>query len=265
MTTNKDSDSTIYAALRNCFDEKHRSKKGKEFSQGRANNRTRQILKIIPPQLRIYSMLDVGCSEGSITADLGYELGLEPKKIHGCDISEPKATVGFQFTHLKKDSELPYKSQSQSLITALMSLHHMKDCPAMLREIHRVLDDDGYFIIREHNVETNDLRIVLDIVHGMYAMVISDEKEMENFTVHFAEYRRRTEWSNLITQTVPFEEICVTDFRSGSTSHLPVGADIVNPLHYYYAVYRKSRKNQKDTVHKEPDGDKESNEKKRKR
>src|SRR5688500_16408830 len=97
-------------------------------NQGRANNRVQQILRLLnfhnsKPFLK--SILDVGCAEGSITRYFSEALHLPPERVHGCDIREVKTKDGFTFKKLDPmEKHLPYASNSQSLITALMAIHH---------------------------------------------------------------------------------------------------------------------------------------------
>jgi len=91
-------DSVIYNELHSIFHNKiiqtEEYKRSHGQGEGRSQNRVQNILKILPNYAvrstneKKKSLLDIGCSEGSITAALGSALGLSEENIHGCDIRQ---------------------------------------------------------------------------------------------------------------------------------------------------------------------------------
>lgn len=170
----------------------------------REKNRTQQLEPILRRFLaartgRIQSFLDVGCNEGNITAAVGELLGAQ--KIHGCDVFRARDTYDdFEFTLLDPEDpyRFPYPDKSQDVVTAFMSLHHIEHVDRTLDEIHRVLRDDGIFLIREHDCDPPELSLLLDLMHGFYAMVWAEPREMEDFSVHYSNYRSRDQVTAVI-------------------------------------------------------------------
>ena len=167
---------------------------GEEYN--RAKNRVEQIEPLLRRFLDgrvVRSYLDVGCNEGSITAALGTLLHAEA--VHGCDVLAPPPGDPPAFTFALLDPadpyRLPYADASQDVVSAMMSLHHIAELDRTLAEIHRVLRDDGIFIVREHDCDPPSLALLLDLMHGFYAMVWSPEPEMPDFATHFSCYRSR--------------------------------------------------------------------------
>eukprot|EP00761_Pharyngomonas_kirbyi_P002052 gb/GECH01002056.1/.p1 GENE.gb/GECH01002056.1/~~gb/GECH01002056.1/.p1 ORF type:complete len:460 (+),score=91.20 gb/GECH01002056.1/:1-1380(+) len=216
----------------------------------RSNNRVIQIKRILDhhefknlPKLGNY--IDVGCSEGAITAALGSALEYDHNtQVFGCDVVPVSSSEGFQFSLLRPDDQgdfsLPYETNSASLITCLMSLHHMTKPHQMLQEVLRVLNPKGVLLIREHDCDEYGLSLMLDILHGFYAMVWHDPREMDDFREHFAHYRSRQTWNDIIT-SIGFQ-IQRTD------EAIPLGIDPErlrrkpkdpekNPFRYYYEVF----------------------------
>ncbi len=187
-------------------------------------------------------ILDLGCAEGTITSCLGSLLNSPKENVHGCDIidldQEEQYNRQFTYNHIGDSDEslLPYESNSFDVIVALMSLHHIQNVELTLREINRVLKPGGLLIIREHDCVIRELRSVLDIVHAFYALVWSNPRELEDFSTYYSHYRRSVDWRNLITRTGFIE--CINTCR---TERYPKyhKNKIINPLRYYYAVYRK--------------------------
>eukprot|EP01101_Sappina_pedata_P001839 TRINITY_DN1192_c0_g1_i1.p1 TRINITY_DN1192_c0_g1~~TRINITY_DN1192_c0_g1_i1.p1 ORF type:complete len:390 (-),score=94.22 TRINITY_DN1192_c0_g1_i1:12-1181(-) len=181
------------------------------WQKTRVQSRVRDLLDRIPKldTIQVKSVLDLGCSEGSITAALGDGLGLSAENIHGCDVVDipQEKREGIQFHHIKQGDAIPLGDSSQTIVTALMSLHHVEKVQEMIKEISRVLEDGGILLIREHDIDRNEaLSVMLDLVHGLYCMVWNSPPEMETFTEYFACYRRKAEWVSMIT-SAGFEDI----------------------------------------------------------
>lgn len=168
-------------------------------SDSRAWHRVQDIDRLISRQMRhlipMQSYLDVGCSEGAITVHLGDYLvqkaSLPATQIHGCDVVPIKETESrqFDFTLIKEDSDdphkLPYASSSQSVVSAMMMLHHVKSPQDMLQEMKRVLLSGGLLIVREHDCTGGEFSVLLDIMHAFYVLVWPQVKESPSFTDFF--------------------------------------------------------------------------------
>jgi hypothetical protein len=58
---------------------------------------------------------------------------------------------------------------------------HRRHIDTLVREIHRVLRPGGHLVIREHNCDSNETALTLDLVHGLYALVWRDPPEDPTF------------------------------------------------------------------------------------
>lgn len=185
----------------------------------------------------VASYLDVGCNEGSITDAVGAHLGA--RAVHGCDVQAPTTPAAqrqFAFTLLDQRDpyRLPYADRSQDVVTAFMSLHHIEQVHRTLGEIHRVLRDDGLLVVREHDCTPPELALLLDLMHGFYAMVWADPPEMPDFVTHYSCYRSRAELLELLQR--PRQDggrDAGPLFRCVQTTE-PLGA-----WRHYYAVFVK--------------------------
>eukprot|EP01088_Endostelium_zonatum_P003910 TRINITY_DN15112_c0_g1_i1.p1 TRINITY_DN15112_c0_g1~~TRINITY_DN15112_c0_g1_i1.p1 ORF type:complete len:380 (-),score=65.23 TRINITY_DN15112_c0_g1_i1:86-1225(-) len=172
----------------------------------RSSSRVKQLVNLLPRGFKPTSILDIGCSEGSITSSVGKYFNLPPNQVFGCDVHQCSAsTSDYTFNLINEsDCKLPYANESMSLVMAFVSLHHVKELPKMLTEIKRVLKPRGYFVIREHDCDSNDeFATFLDVVHGMYATVLSEPREMtgtEFKECFHAHYRTRRELESLQVQ-----------------------------------------------------------------
>jgi len=189
------------------------------------------------------SVLDIGCDDGCITNVVGNLLQLPQSSMHGCDIIPLKdAPANFTFHQSTPgDSRLPFSDGEHDLIYAFMSLHHIQDCAGMLREVYRTLKPGGLFVIREHDCVSSlpGYSDVLDIMHGFYSMVWSNPQEKASFKdEYWAHYWPAQELDGLI-QSLGFKMLLNTSKPREKFPQYSRGK-VINPLKYYYAVYRKS-------------------------
>ena len=205
----KAGDINIYRRLRKI--PKYSKKKGvfkdEEWS-GRASNRASELLDQIPDDLEINTIMDIGSSEGTITGEFGKLLGLSRDNIIAVDIQKPKhghISKDITFVMIKPGDSLPAEDESIDIVTASMSFHHIDTIDQTLDEIYRVLRPGGVLIMREHDARKIDpiFKIYLEVVHGLYATVLSTPLEMspEDFVNdHYSNYRSKYEWISLLRE-----------------------------------------------------------------
>jgi ubiquinone/menaquinone biosynthesis C-methylase UbiE len=242
-------DEEIYAKLFayvHCELSKDLSSKIQHKEHYRVQNRASKIANFVAQYgngLKAQSVLDIGCDDGSITDIVGNLLQLPPEAIHGCDVV-PIVPAPSKFTFHQSTSNhnvLPFTDCQHDLIYAFMSIHHIQDCPSLLREVYRTLKPGGLFVIREHDCSPTMLpgySDVLDIMHGFYSMVWSNPQEKKYFKdEYFAQY-----WSasalNSCIEGIGFKKLLNTSRPNERFPQFAKGK-VINPLKYYYAVYRK--------------------------
>src|SRR3989338_5146868 len=83
--------------------------------------------------------LDVGCGNGIITRNLGKIC----KEIIGVDIEDKRLIKeGYKFI-LIKDEKLPFKDNTFDVVISNQVIEHVNDQDDHIKEIYRVLKDDG--------------------------------------------------------------------------------------------------------------------------
>lgn len=210
----------------------------------RADNRLERLVKILNktvPNSNINQILDIGCADGKITSKIGRHFGLPTDCIHGCDVMDTFTEdddINYVHTTIIENQKLPYEDQSMDLVIALMSLHHVQNLNFTLNEIKRVLKPGGLFFIREHNVTSNRLELILDAIHGFYAMVWNEDREIIDFARYYLKYKSAAQWTKLIT-TYEFEELYNDQKDEAYWKRSKYKDKIPNPLRYYYALYKK--------------------------
>lgn len=156
---------------------------------GRSISRVHDIMLLLRTlHIPIHSnirFVDIGCSMGEITKELAQALhtpyGIGIDVLHSSQvIHNNTGTPTFKYicvtpTHTR----LPLDDASQDIVTAIMSLHHIQQVDAYLSEIHRILKPEGVLIIQEHDPQSPDDAVALDILHGLYSMVWAKTGEQE--------------------------------------------------------------------------------------
>lgn len=175
---------------------------------GRSDFLVNMTLKCIPisHQTRIASLLDYGCAEGALTANLAKRLNISESVSYGADVRCIPAK-GFTFVHIPSDEEcrdgrplLPsLHDRSIDLVTASMVLHHVRHVDRTLSELRRLISPQGVLVLREHHCATPDIAMFLDIVHGFYSLCWCPAVEWPAFLDEYvAYYRPREEWTRLL-------------------------------------------------------------------
>lgn len=189
-----------FASLRNMVEPYLKKSLTRNVSTKRANDRSLAIELLLPDKFKVETIVDIGCSNGEITNSLGERFRC---KVYGFDVREdPNLVVkNFEFQKIEPNEKYPIEDNSVDLIISMAVLHHVEDIDFLLSEVRRMLKPGGYFIIREHDCDSQDLSDTLDIIHGLYACVLNEPQEEtpEEFIAnYYAHYRTRVEWAKHI-------------------------------------------------------------------
>jgi ubiquinone/menaquinone biosynthesis C-methylase UbiE len=133
----------------------------------RANERVNTVIQLLSefknPEIHTY--LDIGSGDGSIAVNLKDSLNIDTA--YSSDIITPVKKYS-DLIYLTIDPEtniLNIPDNSINLITAFVSLHHIKNIKDMINEINRIsIKDYTFLIIREHDC-TLYTQPYLDFIH----------------------------------------------------------------------------------------------------
>jgi len=194
-------------------------------SLGRADSRCKDITTIFKESgVRVQeglALVDIGCSQGSITKALGESMGVAPCNVYGVDVLPVEKVLhadGFTYVRVAEEGvvALPFSDASVGVVVMLMSLHHIKDAEGYLAEVARILAPGGALIIKEHDVDSDtfvEAADALDVLHGLYSISWSRVGCQEDATFpdnFYAKYRSRDQWANLAMQN-SLERVSVPD------------------------------------------------------
>ena len=144
--------------------------------------------------------------------------------------------------------------QSVNLITCLVTLHHITNINNILKELARIIQPNGYLLIREHDCKL-ERSILTKYLHFIHAIMIighigefsTDYLGNKNETLVWSEkknkiikytksiqYKTRKEWQHKL-ELVGFDLLATFDYDLNKTT---------NPQQLFYGLYkRKEKKN----------------------
>ena len=153
------------------------------------------IIKFLPKRNTKPKILDIGIGSGKKTVQLQEIIGCD---IYGADVKQwgpyklNEKSFSFPVRSIqKKPYHIPYSDNSFDCITLILVIHHAEDIIEMILECKRLLKDDGILVIIEHDVWSDEINMVLDIQHLLYAS-IKNEKG-----TYYAKYYNFYEWDIL--------------------------------------------------------------------
>lgn len=169
-------------------------------------NKALKKIKILPSNAKY---LDIGCGDGSKTKLFASTLGIISDNIYGTDIETwgpymKNKVLQFDFKLILKDGKLDYADNSFDVITAFLTLHHIKNMDLILNEIYRILKKDGIFIIIEHDSLDFLDNLIIDIQHTFFAYFYDKNKDIIKNQLYIV-YYNFMEWKYILTKKHKFK------------------------------------------------------------
>ena len=203
-----------------------------EKTYNRALSRLNDIKRFI-----IYhdNYLDIGCLDGTITRNIHEYLQTKNPcaKTVGIDVNDVIESDMNGCRILKYDgNKIPFEDNTFDLITLFMVLHHVEHVTDYLKEVYRVMCPGGSLIIREHDINNQDIKDMVDIQHNFYNM-----DSAETMPTH--QYKSKEQWNNILNATgftlvsVPVD--CSSYLERTDKNIITIR----NPFQIFYSVYVK--------------------------
>lgn len=134
-------------------------------------------------------VLDVGCGDGSITAEVAKMLGVSKENMVCTELDSvtPGKSESLTRVAVTQENPLPFENHSFDVVIASEVLHHVPDVTRMISEISRVTKKEGIVLVREHNLNLGkaynmniyDSAQYVDWIHVPYALA-ENAKRLEN-------------------------------------------------------------------------------------
>lgn len=136
----------------------------------------RVILSLLEPDEHA-KVLDLGCSDGSFTLELGKRIGTD--KLYGVDVIDdfiPRCeTNGIKAYHGDLNDPLPLDDESFDIVHSNQVLEHLHQTDLFVKEIYRVLKHGGYTVISTPNLAALHNIAFLILGHQPATAYVSDE------------------------------------------------------------------------------------------
>lgn len=136
--------------------------------------------------------LDLGCGNGTITANLKNMMQPFSKKAsietHCVEVDQSLThkDIKYHYVNPEVPYRLPFLNDHFNVITAFMSLHHVKNLDSMIQEIHRVLKPGGILFIKEHDSWNAFDAMLVDIEHAIF--MHCNKENFNNYILHYKNY-----------------------------------------------------------------------------
>ena len=142
---------------------------------------------------------------GGGSCDISYYFGshIKAKNVYCVDIDEwvgKKWKRNNKVTFMKDMKSLPDKS-IQCILTS-HTLHHIPDTEihTIIQEFYRILSDDGYIILQEHNSPNTKCNELLYIQHMLYDTVVSQTIDFDTYQKEFySNYKSLDTWNTFFS------------------------------------------------------------------
>lgn len=160
----------------------------------RINKICNSMIKYLPKNKKP-TILDIGIGSGRKTKEIQEILDCN---IFGAEVDQwgpykfNKQKYSFPVERIqKKPYRIHYQDQTFDCITLILVAHHVDDILTLITECKRMLRDDGFICIIEHDVWSDELHMILDLQHKIYS-TLNNEK-----TKYHANYYNFYEWDIL--------------------------------------------------------------------
>lgn len=143
------------------------------------------------------SLLDIGCGDGSITDGLTKSWKIPKEKAICLEVFERRKELD-SYTHMiMKDGDFPTLPMKMEVAVMLMTLHHEEDPQNLLQQTFDALEDGGKLLIREHDANSESLKLLYHALDKFYFSVLH---KRDDFPIP-ASYRSSEEWIDMIRKS----------------------------------------------------------------
>ena len=217
-------DQTIYNELCKMHEDNNRKNVGtvKEFDRGMSRVTELQKMGLFKGIVRLdqnSKYLDFGGGKGEIAASIAKTYFLKKENVFVTDVKDwygQDHTKTFEdivtYRYLKVN-KLPFESNSFNFVTCFQVLHHIPyhQVELVIKELARVISIGGVILFREHNCETVEDKMLIDVEHALYDFCHDKDTSkvfLQNYDEH---YFSKKEFESLLQKyftkvQIPFPE-----------------------------------------------------------
>jgi len=174
------------------------------------------------------SYLDIGCGNGTITAELSKLMCAED--VHCVEVKKYDDHDGIKYSMIPYNGEkIDHPDGKFDLVTAVMSLHHIVKIEAIIAEIKRVIKPGGILYIKEHDCWNAIDAMLIDIEHNIFTYC--NEPDNPDKNPYMAHYKNYWAWIKLITEIGGFEYVAANYYHASP-------ANTITPTRAFWAIFK---------------------------
>ena len=201
-----------------------------DFNRGKQRVRDLKDIGFFSKVKSANTLLDFGGQNGIIGREIGDVLNTQ--NVIVTDISN---WFGNTFTKVPNVKQIflntytlnQIDTQSIDLIICFQVLHHIKQFETTLNELYRVLKPGGYMLIREHDCNSEETRVLIDIEHSLFECAI-ESRGYKYLKEYYANYFTRKNLNMIIEKHGFISNTVNSDPSTG------------NDTRYYYQLYSRN-------------------------
>ncbi len=201
------------------------------FNRAKQRVRELQSINFFDTVKSINTVLDFGGQTGIFGKEISNILGAS-----SVTVSDIANWFGNTYTGVSGVNQvflntysLNFDTESFDLILCFQVLHHIKKWDTTLKELYRICKKGGYLLIREHDCNSEEMRVIIDLEHSLYECSIQDAgyQYLQNY------------YANYFTQNQLNSEIVKAGFIKQSVNSNPNDQNLGKQTRYYYQLYKK--------------------------
>jgi 2-polyprenyl-3-methyl-5-hydroxy-6-metoxy-1,4-benzoquinol methylase len=145
--------------------------------------------------------LDIGCGDCNITRSIANKIGIDIQNVHGIDLLEYQHLNGICRERFD-GKNIPENIHKADFITIFQVLHHIKsqkEALELLNSVYKHLNEGGFLLIREHEVNNLDDKKFWKFIHDFQCRVIKTASEdLDNGTLYIPSQK----WETLLNKVL---------------------------------------------------------------
>jgi ubiquinone/menaquinone biosynthesis C-methylase UbiE len=134
---------------------------------------------------------------------------------------------------------LPFEDNTFNFITMFQVLHHIREYNYTVKELYRILKDDGILLIREHDCINDTVATLIDIEHSLFEISGKVNVDYSYLQEYYAHYFSKKELYDLL-HSVGFVQV-------QKSKGVPLETEPVGETRYYLTVFKKVNNNNNNT------------------
>lgn len=192
-------DLTFYFEIKNYY-------KPDPFDRSKARIRELNEINVWEFLSNVQTYFDFGGGNGQNAFAIANELKLKKGQVFVSDIQSWFGSEHVsKYNHLctyryLKTYKLPFQDNTFDFITVFQVLHHIRKYKLSISELYRVCKQGGIILIREHDCDSEQTSICIDVEHSLHEISKKENVDPSYLQTYYAHYFSRNELYTLLLE-----------------------------------------------------------------